>query len=137
MGHFNRALLGHFSVAAKFGWDSFINGGRVDAVLNEYGGRDIWPKVAEWCIHDGGASGARGFQTAHPSVFQRRRPLFGHSDYFYPLNYRDNWIPFLRGAEPSECPVQRTGRLNWRFLSLTLFILAAVLVGAYFVLKNR
>jgi hypothetical protein len=99
---FDRIILCGSIVRRDYDWDSLIDCGRVSAVLNEYGGKDFWSRIAAMCISDFGASGARAFLTRHRRVFQRRRPLFRHSDCFYALNYQKNWIPFLQGAEPSD-----------------------------------
>ncbi len=99
---FDRIILCGAIIRRDFDWDSLIRSGRVGAVLNEYGMKDIWAKIAEIFVVDAGASGAIGFDTSSSLIYQRRRPLFQHGDFFYPLNYAENWIPFLKGAEPSE-----------------------------------
>ena len=133
---FDRIILCGSIVRREYDWDSLIDSGRVSAVLNEYGGKDFWSKTAAWCIWDGGASGARGFLTRHGRVFQRRRPLFRHSDYFYPLNYRENWVPFLEGAEPSDQPRERPGGINWRFLTLAIIVVATLFI-VYVLISRR
>ena len=105
---FDRIILCGSIVRRDYDWDSLLTSGRVKALLNEYGRRDVWASLASWLIADAGASGARGFQTHCVGVYQRPRPHFRHSDYFYPLNYRENWLPFLSGAEPSIQPIERT-----------------------------
>ena len=97
---FDRLILCGSIIQRDYAWDLLLNRGQGNAVLNEYGGMDLWVKLAPWLIKNTGASGARGFQCAHPSLYQRMRPRFRHSDYFFALNYKDNWIPFLRGIEP-------------------------------------
>ena len=104
---FDRIVLCGSIVRRDYNWGALIESGRVDAVLNDYGGKDLWPKVAEFLISDGGASGTKGFSIPHANLYQRYRPVFSHSDYFYPLNYRENWIPFLEGGEPATVPVER------------------------------
>lgn len=134
---FDRIILCGSIVRRDYDWGALIESGRVDAVLNDYGGRDFWPKAAESTISDGGASGTRGFLMPHPNLYQRYRPQFQHSDYFYALNYRQTWIPFLEGDEPSEVPIAAKPHWNWRFLLMLLLPIAAALLAAYLALKRR
>jgi hypothetical protein len=103
---FDRVIFCGSIVRRDFDWDTKIKRGQVGAVLNEYGDKDMWVRLAQF-IPDLGPSGAFGFDHTGSGVYQRRRPLFQHSDYFYPLNYRENWLPFLRGDSPSAQPVER------------------------------
>jgi hypothetical protein len=134
---FDRIILCGSIVRRDYDWGAVIESGRVDAVLNDYGGRDFWPRLAERTISDGGASGARGFSTHHPQLYQRYRPQFHHSDYFYALNYRQTWMPFLEGDVPAEVPVTTKQHRNWRFLLTLVLTVAATLLAAYFTLKLR
>jgi pimeloyl-ACP methyl ester carboxylesterase len=111
---FDRVIFCGSIVRRDFDWDSLVRRGQVRAVLNEYGGKDVWVKLAKWFVADVGPSGALGFDCSVPAVYQRRRKLFRHSDYFYPLNYRENWIPFLRGDPPSEQPIELKRAANGR-----------------------
>ena len=103
---FDRIILCGSIVSMEFDWDSLIKSGRVNAVLNEFGCEDIWAKIVGKFVSDAGASGALGFRGSSSLVYQRRRTRFRHSDFFYPLNYKENWIPFLNGAEPAENAVE-------------------------------
>jgi hypothetical protein len=131
---FDRVIFCGSIVRRNFEWESLIGTGRVGALLNERGGRDVWVKLAEWIIPDAGASGVAGFSCSGPDIYQRLRPRFRHSDYFYPLNYTNNWIPYLLGALPSEIAVERKRAVNWRFWLLIacgliiLFVLALLLI---------
>jgi pimeloyl-ACP methyl ester carboxylesterase len=123
---FDRIIFCGSLVRRDYDWNSIIESGRVKAVLNEYGAGDIWVKLAALVVPGVGASGAKGFSTSSSCVYQRSRPAFRHSDYFYPLNYRDNWIPFLSGAEPSQQPVERKAPTNWKF-RIAMLVLAVAL----------
>ena len=133
---FDRIIFCGSIVRRDYDWNSLIEAGRVGAVLNEWGGRDIWPKLAQWAVVDAGPSGALGFQSSCRGFFQRYRPKFGHSDYFYPVNYRQNWIPFLNGVDPPDDPVERKEQRNWRFWGSVFFALVALL-AAYSLLRWR
>jgi hypothetical protein len=129
---FDRMVFCGSIVRRDYDWDARIKGEQGRAVLNEYSAKDLWAKMAEWGIADAGASGHRGFETSAPEVYQRARPQFRHSDYFYPLNYSQNWIPFLRGAELSKPPVERRRRANWRFRIVAALTVLAVLAMVLF-----
>jgi len=109
---FDRLILCGSIVRRDYPWDRLLNRGQGNAVLNEYGGLDLSVKLAPWFITNTGASGAKGFQCIDPALYQRKRPLFGHSDYFFALNYEDNWIPFLRGIEPELQATQQVSHLQ-------------------------
>ena len=80
-------------------------------------------------------SGVKGFiDEAGGKVFQRRHAEFRHSDYFYDLNYEQNWIPFLKGNDPPPLVDTIAAPANWKFRvalgSVTLILLSvAVCVG--------
>lgn len=128
---FDRIILCGSIVRRDYPWASRFQQGQVRRVLNDFGRRDIWVRVAETVIEDAGSSGYRGFDdTAEPALIQRRHETWRHSDYFYPLNYDRNWIPFLVGArDPDTGDQPGKRRTNWRFRILQL-VLLAVLVGA-------
>jgi hypothetical protein len=129
---FDRVIFCGSIVRRDYAWDSIVRRGQVRAVLNEYGGKDFWVKLAGWFVGDVGRSGALGFECSVPTVYQRRRLLFRHSDYFYPLNYRENWIPFLRGDSPSEQSSEPKRAAKWRFWLLLVFVLLISFAGWYF-----
>ncbi len=84
-------------VRADYPWRVVRGAGRVRAVLNDCGRRDIWAAAAGWFMEDAGASGVTGFIDPPDSVVQRFNPDWRHSDYFYQGNYESTWIPFLTG----------------------------------------
>lgn len=135
---FNRIILCGSIVRRDYPWDSRFRQGQVVRVLNDYGRRDIWVRVAEAVIEDGGSSGYRGFEgVTDPRLIQRRHESWRHSDYFYSLNYDANWIPFLVGArDPDEGdqPVKR--RTNWRYRFVQLGVLALLAGGGFWAWKS-
>jgi hypothetical protein len=133
---FDRVIFCGSIVRKDFEWDSLVRTGRVGAILNECGGKDIWVKLAEWSIPNAGASGSSGFNCSGPGFYQRVRSRFRHSDYFYPLNYTNNWVPFLSGAVPSELAVERTPAVNWKFRLLIACALLTLLIVAYFMIRK-
>lgn len=124
---FDRVIFCGSIVRRDFEWNALLKSGRVGAILNECGGKDIWVKLAVWGIRDAGASGSAGFKCSGPGIYQRTRPRFRHSDYFYPLNYTNNWVPFLTGAVPSELPAESKRAVNWKFWLLAVCALLLVL----------
>ena len=121
-------------VRKDFPWTKFIHqDGRVRRVLNQCGLRDIWSGTVRWFIEDAGPSGAKGFDDeANGCVIQQKNPEFRHSDYFYSLNYKNNWIPFLKGTSLTSPVVETTRRpFNWRFALFVLFIILSFMGGLY------
>ncbi len=97
---FDRIIFCGSIVHEDYDWASVIKTGRVNAVLNQYGHQDFPVKIAARCrwFTDAGSAGVKGFSSTHAAVRQQSREEFGHSDYFYPSNYRENWVPFLAGS---------------------------------------
>lgn len=77
-------------------WSQF--GDRVGPVLNIYGGKDPWTRVAAYIIPDSGPAGRRGFE-AQPGLVQVFKPEFGHSTCLEEENideiYAEVFAPFL------------------------------------------
>jgi pimeloyl-ACP methyl ester carboxylesterase len=115
-------------VRQDFPWSRLIPH-QVRDVLNDYGRGDIWVKLAEWLIADSGSSGARGFgDDAGGRVQQLLRPRFGHSDYFYRLNYQETWIPFLKGEALLQRAGSETPLRNWKFRLTKIAVFLGLLV---------
>ena len=122
-------------MAADYDWDAVVQRGSVIAVLNDCGQQDLWARLARRAVRDAGSSGLTGFEpTAAGRVMNRSHREFGHSDYFYEGNYRDAWIPFLKGEELPEPIRLQPVRANRSFtFTITLLLLAAALL--YLVLR--
>lgn len=77
-------------------WDDL--GEQVGPVLNHYGAKDPWTRVAGYIIPGSGPSGRRGFNK-QANVVQVCEPDFGHSDFFLEKNldrvFDRVWKPFL------------------------------------------
>ena len=103
-------------VRRNYPWTERLKTGQVVRVLNDYGRRDLWVRLAEWVIADAGPSGARGFtDLGNGKVSQLFRPWFSHSDYFYEVNYRNTWVPFLKGEDYSKGSASPARHRNWKF----------------------
>jgi pimeloyl-ACP methyl ester carboxylesterase len=129
---FDRIILCGSIIPQGYSWKHRFNVQQVNYVLNECGRKDWVVKLAAWVIKDAGPSGAFGFDNhKNVNLHQRHNYGFRHSDYLYPLNYKENWIPFLRGERNPIDRILEKGPMNWRFLirnviffmSIVLFIL--------------
>lgn len=127
---FHRAVLCGSIVPRDFDWDAAFGNKQVKRVLNDYGSKDVWPRVAEWVIRDAGGSGYAGFQRlAEGNVVQRRNQFWGHSTYFTLLNFEERWMPFLaNGVDPPEVTRHRPRQINLRFAAVCCLI-AVLLLG--------
>jgi pimeloyl-ACP methyl ester carboxylesterase len=131
---FDRVILCGAIVRRGYPWDEIAARGQVRAVLNQYGGNDIWARVVEWGVPDAGQSGLRGFDKPAKCLVQQRQEKFAHSDYFYDLNYRENWIPFLQGKAVGAGDREAAEGWNWRFAvvrAVLFLVLAAAVVVSY------
>lgn len=123
-------------VHEDFPWTECRKRGQFNRVLNDYAGRD-WPvRLAEYVVWTAGTSGRNGFSdNANGAVLQRRNPEFGHSDVFSETNYRNKWIPFLKGEQPTSLDAIDPPPTNWKFICVVCFML--LLVTAMGVLAYR
>jgi hypothetical protein len=130
MIQFDRLIFCGAIVRRDYPWTQTIDHGLVHRVLNDFGRLDFWARVVAWVVPDAGQSGLRGFDdTAGGRVVQREHPEFRHGDYFYIKNYRERWIPFLRGNDPPERPEFPKPRVNWRVRVTLGALLISCLVG--------
>ena len=131
---FDKIIFCGSIVRDDYPWtDIILKRGQVNLVLNEAGGQDIWSKIVGWVVEDAGPSGVNGFSDrACDKVLQQIHTSHRHSDYFYPQNYRTNWIPFLKGSNPRQIIVPRKLQKNWRFYSF----MGIILVGIFYFIVN-
>jgi hypothetical protein len=127
---FDRVIFAGSIVASSFDWANYIPQ-QVRAVLNDSGGRDFWVWLAPWLISDAGRSGRCGFsEGANGAVLNHVRPMFGHSEHFYDLNYIRSWVPFLQNGEceGSSSPARKSkSGINWRFATTLIGLPVTIL----------
>ncbi len=124
-----RVILCGSIIRRDYSWKKIAERGQILSVLNQFGGQDLWARVVEWVVSDAGQSGLRGFEHSDEELTQQWNPKFKHSDYFYDLNYKENWIPFLQGnATVSNKESAHKKHKNWRYLITKSVILVALLV---------
>jgi hypothetical protein len=126
---FDQIILCGSILPVDFPWDGFIGAGRVRRVLNEFGGQDVWAKWVSGWVGDAGPSGYQGFTSKMPDFFQRHYPRYGHSDFFHPLQFERNWLPFLQGAVPTDKQITYSPPANKPiFLILAMVLIIGLLV---------
>lgn len=125
---FDRIIFCGSIVEKNYSWSTILNSGRATRVLNDFGGKDFWAKVAQWVVSDAGPSGAEGFSDdAKGRVIKLYRSEFRHSDFFYNSNYMQTWIPFLDGKDPDPSVDMPRRPPNLKF-RIVLWLLTLVLV---------
>lgn len=92
---FDKVILAAGIVPLDYPWADMLNAQRVSWVVNDFGGKDIWPKVARWLVPHAGNSGTARFHNSHRALHQIEHRFHGHSDYFSQGNFLRNWIPTL------------------------------------------
>lgn len=117
---FDEIILCGSIVRRDYPWSRVI-GSQARRALHEFGHQDLWARVVGLVVEDAGPSGCRGFlDLAEGGVIQRCHPEFRHSDYFYRLNYRHNWVPFLQGGAPGGDQLPSARGSNWWFRAVLL-----------------
>ena len=92
---FEQVILVASIVPQDYPWSDMLNARRVTWVVNNFSGKDLWPKVAGRIVRRAGNSGAYQFDDKHRALHQVEHPHHGHSDYFSQGNFRRNWVPTL------------------------------------------
>ena len=132
---FDRVVFCGSIVRTDFPWSKLVAQEQVTQVLNDCGQRDFWSGIVAWAVADAEESGVTGFlDSADGAVVQRQHSDWGHSDFFYDYNYRNNWIPFLRGMQLGPTGVAGGGA-NRKFkisVGLITALLFAAGVGIYY-----
>jgi len=114
-----RVILTGCVLRPDFDWNKLIEHGQVEAVLNHYGTKDFWVKIAHYFIPDSGPSGRRRFNGG-PPLLQVPAENFGHSDFFRPDNMRKEfeglWRSFLitPQTELDKLDSLKTSGENWK-----------------------
>jgi hypothetical protein len=114
-----RVILTGCVLRPDFDWNKLIERGQVEAVLNHYGTKDFWVKIAHYFIPDTGPSGRRRFSSGLP-LLQVPADNFGHSDFFRPDNlskeFKGLWGSFLTTplAELYKLDSPKTSGENWK-----------------------
>lgn len=101
-------------------------------LLNEVGGRDIWPALAEKVGY--GAAGTYGFN--RPAVETRFHNNLHHSDFLTAKFCTENWVPFIRGDElrKGDTPLPPT---PWHRKRAVLFFALIVMIVAGSIIAYR
>jgi pimeloyl-ACP methyl ester carboxylesterase len=135
---FDRIILCGSIVNKDYPWTEIFERKQVTRVLNDYGGKDVWAKIAQWVVNDAGPSGTEGFNDrAGGRVLHRFRADFRHSDFFYSLNYEKSWIPFLQGRDPADYVRLPERPANWKFRAILIAVLISLFLAlGYFVLPR-
>lgn len=121
---FNNIVLCGSIIPRDYDWDAAFKNGQFQHALNDYGKKDIWPRVAEWVMNDAGGSGYAGFESlANGRVSQRENQFWSHSSYFTLLNFEERWMPFvLTDVVPAEVARFRGRRFNRKFATVCALV---------------
>jgi formylglycine-generating enzyme required for sulfatase activity/pimeloyl-ACP methyl ester carboxylesterase len=126
---FDRVIFCGSIVRRDFPWTEVFKKGHVRAVLNDFGGLDVWAWVVKYFVSDADQSGRYGFKdTAGGDMVQVYRPEFRHGDFFTQLNYDRNWIPFLRGELPKDEAISTLSGTWWPLLTIPAVLLTLALL---------
>lgn len=83
---FGRVITAGSIVRPDFDWGRHVSEGRVEAVLNHVGAKDMAVPFSQYTIPGAGPGGTVGY--AAKEVLNVRNDNFGHSDFFVPENLR-------------------------------------------------
>lgn len=114
---FGRVITVGSIVRPDFAWSPLIDAGRVEAVLNHMGGRDLPVLVAQFLIPGTGPSGRAGF--IDPAVLNQCTAMFGHSDCLGEKHLREAlakgglWDRFLTQPQGLFAPDHPFRKARW------------------------
>lgn len=115
---FGRVITAGSIIRPDFDWDSLIEKGRVEAVLNHIGGKDMPVRIAQFAIPRTGPSGRCGYTASN--AINVCMQTFKHSDFFLDDNLRalnadgGLWHNFLTHPLGHFAPEGRLGEVSWR-----------------------
>lgn len=92
---FDKVILCGSIVRNDFDWPMLIARRQVNFVENDYGSKDIWPRVARYLGYEFGDSGVRGFAASDLMLVQRRFETYKHSHYFSRTHFETLWLKTL------------------------------------------
>lgn len=142
-----RVILVGSILRPDFDWQLLFDREQVEGVLNHYGRKDKWSKVAVRAVPDAGPSGAIGFLSGDARVYNLAADV-GHSSFFdegeLSATFNDVWKRFLRdrledlpGADlHASCAawsrpsfLLRAPALTWLGVTLIMCALFALIYG--------
>lgn len=115
---FGRVITAGSIIRPDFDWDSLVENGRVEAVLNHVGGKDRPVLIAQFTIPGTGPGGRVGY-TANKAI-NVCTPTFKHSDFFLTENLRAQiaddglWHNFLTHPLEHFTPEGRLVPASWK-----------------------
>ena len=114
---FGRVVAVGSVIRPDFDWSSYIHNGRIEAVLDQCGGRDWAVPFAQFTIPGTGPGGRHGF--TDPAVINVRNAQYGHSTAFFEAELARNlarggvWDRFLREPLASFSDPTRFAPAAW------------------------
>ncbi|TBA29352.1 lipase family protein [Rhizobium ruizarguesonis] len=135
---FGRIITAGSIVRPDFDWDRLIANGRVEAILNHVGAKDIAVPAAQFTIPGTGPGGRFGYVAKN--AINVCEPTFRHSDFFDPANLRAQiadgglWHSFLTRPLEHFTPEGRFVPPHWNRAPLAARAAARSVGYAVFVL---
>jgi pimeloyl-ACP methyl ester carboxylesterase len=91
----HRIVLFASILPRSFPWESLMDRGQVQKVLNESCAADPWPRRAGYWISGAGSSGCYGFRPTNERIREEAHEWTEHSRLGTHLHCSSRWIPFL------------------------------------------
>lgn len=136
---FGRVITAGSIVRPDFDWARHVSEGRLEAVLNHVGAKDMAVPCSQYTIPGAGPGGTVGY--AAEEVLNVRNDNFGHSDFFVPENIRvlisndGLWYRFLTYPLSNFAPVGAfKPTRTWAPACWPILACLRVLLGIIFVL---
>jgi hypothetical protein len=129
---FDKVLFCGSIVPIRFPWSRVIAAKLVNEVFNDCGQLDFWAARVGLALPDAEASGKLGFNDlADGKVQQHIHPAWDHSRFFFPLNYDERWIKFLKGMPvPVNLSLPSAHHFPLLWILVCAFVLAGTATGA-------
>jgi len=120
-------------VPRDFEWASLADRSQFRQLLNECGGKDIWPVMAKKLIWGAGSSGSHGFAFDTDRVLNTFYRNAGHSDLLNADQCSKVWAPFLIDGPGHNKPESERKSIGFwpKLLGISLFYQFAIIFILY------
>ena len=125
---FDKLILCGSILRQDYNWPLVFEKQLVENVLNDCGRLDVWAGNVQHFVRDAGPSGRDGFAIkCDGKLVEHFHPEWGHSDFFFDLNFENRWVRYLKAEGVQEIEFPPTGSVPKALIAVGLVLLTGCL----------